>query len=60
MVRPNRRNARAREVGPHPREKREETWGRLATDLDLAKLNNMTSRRALTTRAVGLVRFGLP
>jgi acrylyl-CoA reductase (NADPH) len=30
-----------------PREKREEAWGRLATDLDLAKLNNMTSRARL-------------
>ena len=27
-----------------PREKREEAWGRLGTDLDLAKLNSMTSR----------------
>ena len=30
-----------------PREKREEAWGRLATDLDLAKLNSMTSRARL-------------
>ena len=30
-----------------PREKREEAWGRLATDLDLAKLNNMASRARL-------------
>ena len=30
-----------------PREKREEAWGRLATDLDLAKLNAMTSRARL-------------
>jgi acrylyl-CoA reductase (NADPH) len=30
-----------------PREKREEAWGRLAMDLDLAKLNNMTSRAKL-------------
>ncbi len=27
-----------------PREKREEAWGRLATELDLGKLNGMTSR----------------
>jgi acrylyl-CoA reductase (NADPH) len=30
-----------------PREKREEAWARLATDLDLAKLNSMTSRARL-------------
>ena len=30
-----------------PREKREEAWGRLAMDLDLAKLNSMTSRARL-------------
>jgi acrylyl-CoA reductase (NADPH) len=30
-----------------PREKREEAWGRLATDLDLAKLSSMTSRAKL-------------
>jgi acrylyl-CoA reductase (NADPH) len=30
-----------------PRQKREEAWGRLATDLDLAKLNSMTSRARL-------------
>jgi acrylyl-CoA reductase (NADPH) len=30
-----------------PREKREEAWRRLATDLDLAKLNSMTSRARL-------------
>lgn len=30
-----------------PHEKREEAWGRLATDLDLAKLNSMTSRARL-------------
>ena len=30
-----------------PREKREEAWSRLATDLDLAKLNSMTSRARL-------------
>jgi acrylyl-CoA reductase (NADPH) len=30
-----------------PREKREEAWGRVATDLDLAKLNRMTSRARL-------------
>ena len=30
-----------------PREKREEAWGRLATDLNLAKLNSMTSRARL-------------
>jgi hypothetical protein len=30
-----------------PREKREEAWGRLATDLDLAKLDSMTSRARL-------------
>ena len=30
-----------------PREKREEAWGRLGTDLDLAKLNSMTSRARL-------------
>jgi NADPH:quinone reductase-like Zn-dependent oxidoreductase len=30
-----------------PREKREEAWGRLAKDLDLAKLNAMTSRARL-------------
>ena len=30
-----------------PREKREAAWGRLATDLDLAKLNNMASRARL-------------
>jgi len=30
-----------------PREKREEAWGRLASDLDLAKLNSMTSRARL-------------
>ena len=30
-----------------PREKREETWTRLAKDLDLAKLNSMTSRARL-------------
>jgi acrylyl-CoA reductase (NADPH) len=30
-----------------PREKREEAWGRLATDLDLAKLNSMASRARL-------------
>jgi acrylyl-CoA reductase (NADPH) len=30
-----------------PREKREEAWGRLATDLDLEKLNSMTSRAGL-------------
>jgi len=30
-----------------PREKREEAWGRLATDLDLAKLNSMTTRATL-------------
>jgi acrylyl-CoA reductase (NADPH) len=29
------------------REKREEAWGRLATDLDLATLNSMTSRARL-------------
>ena len=29
------------------REKREEAWGRLATDLDLAKLNSMTLRARL-------------
>jgi len=28
-------------------EKREEAWGRLATDLDFAKLNSMTSRARL-------------
>ena len=32
-----------------PREKREEAWGHLATDLDLAKLNSMTSRADSTT-----------
>jgi acrylyl-CoA reductase (NADPH) len=36
-----------RELGLNPREKREEAWGRLATDLDLAKLNSMTSRARL-------------
>ena len=30
-----------------PHEKREQAWGRLATDLDLAKLNSMTSRARL-------------
>ncbi len=30
-----------------PREKREEAWRRLATDLDLAKLDSMTSRATL-------------
>jgi len=30
-----------------PHEKREQAWGRLATDLDLAKLNSMTSRGRL-------------
>jgi acrylyl-CoA reductase (NADPH) len=30
-----------------PREKREEAWRRLASDLDLAKLNRMTSRASL-------------
>ena len=30
-----------------PREKREEAWHRLAKDLDLAKLNAMTSRARL-------------
>jgi len=30
-----------------PHEKREEAWSRLATDLDLAKLNSMTSRARL-------------
>ena len=30
-----------------PREKREEAWSRLAKDLDLAKLNSMTSRARL-------------
>ena len=30
-----------------PREKREEAWDRLAKDLDLAKLNAMTSRARL-------------
>jgi hypothetical protein len=30
-----------------PREKREESWDRLAKDLDLAKLNAMTSRARL-------------
>jgi acrylyl-CoA reductase (NADPH) len=30
-----------------PREKREETWGRLATDLELSRLNSMTSRARL-------------
>ena len=30
-----------------PREKREEAWGHLATDLDLAKLNSMTTRATL-------------
>ena len=30
-----------------PREKREEAWDRLAKDLDLAKLNGMTSRARL-------------
>jgi acrylyl-CoA reductase (NADPH) len=30
-----------------PREKREEAWGCLATDLDLGKLNSMTSRARL-------------
>ena len=30
-----------------PREKRPEAWGRLASDLDLAKLNSMTSRAGL-------------
>ena len=30
-----------------PREKREEAWGRVATDLDLAKLNRMASRARL-------------
>jgi acrylyl-CoA reductase (NADPH) len=30
-----------------PREKRVEAWGRVATDLDLAKLNRMTSRARL-------------
>ena len=30
-----------------PREKREEAWGRLATDLDLEKLKSMTSRARL-------------
>jgi acrylyl-CoA reductase (NADPH) len=30
-----------------PREKREEAWSRLATDLDLTKLNSMTSRARL-------------
>jgi acrylyl-CoA reductase (NADPH) len=30
-----------------PREKREAAWGRLATDLDLAKLSGMTSRAKL-------------
>ena len=30
-----------------PRERREEAWRRLATDLDLARLNNMTSRASL-------------
>jgi hypothetical protein len=30
-----------------PREKREEAWGRLATDLDFAKLNSMYSRARL-------------
>ena len=30
-----------------PREKREEAWARLATDLDLARLNSMTSRAKL-------------
>jgi acrylyl-CoA reductase (NADPH) len=30
-----------------PRAKREEAWSRLATDLDLAKLNSMTSRARL-------------
>ena len=30
-----------------PREKRDETWTRLAKDLDLAKLNSMTSRATL-------------
>ena len=37
-------------VGPAvltPHEKREEAWSRLATDLDLAKLNSMTSRARL-------------
>jgi acrylyl-CoA reductase (NADPH) len=29
------------------REKREEAWARLATDLDLTKLNSMTSRARL-------------
>ena len=30
-----------------PREKREETWSRLATNLDIVKLNSMTSRARL-------------
>jgi acrylyl-CoA reductase (NADPH) len=30
-----------------PREKREEAWGRLATDLDLEKLKSMTSHARL-------------
>jgi acrylyl-CoA reductase (NADPH) len=30
-----------------PQEKREEAWGRLAMDLDLAKLSSMTSRARL-------------
>ena len=34
-----------------PREKREEAWGRLATDLDFAKLNSMTSRAETRRRA---------
>ena len=30
-----------------PREKREKAWARLATDLDLGKINSMTSRARL-------------
>ena len=30
-----------------PREKREEAWGRLSTDLDIAKLDSMTARARL-------------
>jgi hypothetical protein len=34
-----------------PSEKREEAWGRLATDLDLEKLNSMPSRAGLDDSA---------